>query len=98
MARSLRASDHENADLFWALRGAGANFGIVTAYFEFEVDAVGEVGWAQLVFDASDPAVFSKSGARRSSRRRRADLTSFLIMGPPRRGQPALAQVMALVD
>jgi len=28
--------------------------------------AVGEVGWAQLVFDASDPAVFSKSGARRS--------------------------------
>jgi FAD/FMN-containing dehydrogenase len=30
----VRASDDENADLFWALRGAGANFGIVTS-FEF---------------------------------------------------------------
>ncbi len=92
----VRASDHENADLFWAVRGAGANFGIVTA-FEFEVDAVGEVGWAQLVFDASDPADFlEKWGAAVEAAPR--DLTSFLIMGPPRRGQPALAQVMALVD
>jgi FAD/FMN-containing dehydrogenase len=32
--RRVRASDDENADLFWGLRGAGANFGIVTS-FEF---------------------------------------------------------------
>ena len=32
--RLVRASEDENADLFWGLRGAGANFGIVTA-FEF---------------------------------------------------------------
>ena len=43
----VRASDDENPDLFWAVRGAGANFGIVTA-FEFEVDTVGNVGFAQL--------------------------------------------------
>ena len=30
----IRASDDENADLFWGLRGAGANFGIATS-FEF---------------------------------------------------------------
>ncbi|MGZ4115718.1 MAG: FAD-binding oxidoreductase, partial [Actinomycetota bacterium] len=32
--RTVRASEDENPDLFWALRGAGANFGIATA-FEF---------------------------------------------------------------
>jgi hypothetical protein len=32
--RLVRASDDENPDLFWGLRGAGANFGIATA-FEF---------------------------------------------------------------
>jgi hypothetical protein len=32
--------EHENADLFWGLRGAGANFGIATA-FEFRLYRVG---------------------------------------------------------
>jgi FAD/FMN-containing dehydrogenase len=32
--RVVTASDHENADLFWALRGGGGNYGIVTS-FEF---------------------------------------------------------------
>ena len=34
-----RASAAENADLFWAMRGAGANFGIVTA-FEYRLHPV----------------------------------------------------------
>ena len=32
----VRAGEEENADLFWGLRGAGANFGIVTS-FEFRL-------------------------------------------------------------
>ncbi|HEX2025064.1 MAG TPA: FAD-binding oxidoreductase, partial [Actinomycetota bacterium] len=44
----IRASEDVNPDLFWGIRGAGPNFGIVTA-FEFALHPVGpEVvqGWA----------------------------------------------------
>jgi FAD/FMN-containing dehydrogenase len=36
----LRASDADHPDLFWAIRGAGANFGVVTL-FEYRLHRVG---------------------------------------------------------
>ncbi len=91
----VRASEDERPDLFWAVRGAGANFGIVTS-FEFEVYETGNVGWAQLVFDASDAReLLLRWGAAVEAAPR--DLTSFIILGPPRRGQPAIAQAMTMV-
>ncbi len=36
----LTASESENADLFWAIRGGGGNFGIVTS-FEYQLHPVG---------------------------------------------------------
>jgi FAD/FMN-containing dehydrogenase len=46
--RILRASQGENADLFWGLCGGGGNFGIVTS-FEFRLHAVGPQILAGLV-------------------------------------------------
>ena len=41
----------EHPDLFWAVRGAGANFGVATA-FEFEVNELDEIGYAQFIWSA----------------------------------------------
>ena len=86
---TVRASHAENPELFWAVRGAGAGFGIVTG-FEFTVDEVSDVGWAQLAFWVADPADFLlKFGAAVTAAPR--ETTPFLIMNS------SSAQVMAMV-
>ena len=45
---SVHASETENADLFWGIRGGGGNFGIVTQ-FEFKLHQVGPEIFAALI-------------------------------------------------
>lgn len=50
------ASAEENTDLFWAVRGGGGNFGIVTS-FEFQLHPVGpEVMFCSLMYPVDDAA------------------------------------------
>jgi FAD/FMN-containing dehydrogenase len=51
--RSLVASERENEDLFWALRGGGGNFGVVTS-FEFRLHPVTEIYGGPLFFALED--------------------------------------------
>ena len=87
----VTASADDNAELFWGIRGAGGNLGIVTS-FEFEVDEVTDVGWAELAYDATDTAgLLERWGAAVEAAPR--ELTSFLLMGG---GQTA--QTMTVID
>jgi FAD/FMN-containing dehydrogenase len=49
---TVRASAHDHPDLFWALRGGGGNFGVVTR-FRFALHPVGPVVMAGPVFWAA---------------------------------------------
>jgi FAD/FMN-containing dehydrogenase len=53
--RALRASERENEDLFWAIRGGGGNFGVATE-LEFSLHPVAEVYGGPLLYELEDAA------------------------------------------
>jgi FAD/FMN-containing dehydrogenase len=55
----VTASESENADLFWALRGGGGNFGVVTSFL-FRTNPVAMVYGGPIVFELSDAAAVMK--------------------------------------
>jgi hypothetical protein len=76
---TLRVGQHDHPELFWGIRGAGSNFGIVTA-FEFRAAPVNRVGLAEVYFDVRDiPAFLVRFGGTASSAPR--DTTAFLTTG-----------------
>src|SRR5215510_1594756 len=53
--RQVTASDYQNEDLFWALRGGGGNFGVVTS-FEFQLHEVGDIVGGPMFYEFDDAA------------------------------------------
>src|SRR5436190_15813081 len=57
--KSVKASAEENPDLFWALRGGGGNFGVVTA-FTFKLHKIDTVYGGPMLYELSDAAEVMK--------------------------------------
>jgi len=90
--RLVRADAEQRPDLLWALRGAGGNFGIVTA-LELDAYPVGDVVFATMTFDAADTAGLLESWGETIERAPR-ELTSFaMLVG---RGDRRYAQVYSV--
>jgi alkanesulfonate monooxygenase SsuD/methylene tetrahydromethanopterin reductase-like flavin-dependent oxidoreductase (luciferase family) len=92
--RIVRADASENPDLLWAVRGAGGNFGIVTA-FELDAYPVGEVVFAQMLYDASDTAALLERWGKLVEAAPQ-ELTSFLYLFAGRPGSPPAAQAVTV--
>lgn len=81
-------------ELFWGLRGAGGNLGVVTSV-EIEASEVPDVIFAQMVFDATDPAALvTRWGALVQDAPR--ELTSFLHLSAGGRDRGPMAQAMTV--
>jgi FAD/FMN-containing dehydrogenase len=81
--RCLRAAADENSDLFWAVRGGGGNFGIVTT-FEFQAHPVGTIIGGAVIYDAAE-ARQVLSGWARYAAEASEDLSTivFIMHAPP---------------
>lgn len=91
----VTASADENPDLFWGVRGAGANFGVAVS-FDLTAARVGTIGFALLVFDADDTATFlERWGAAVEAADR--SVTGQVLLGR-RQGGRRYAQAMLVVE
>lgn len=90
--KMLRASAEDNQDLFWAIRGGGGNFGVVTQ-FEFKLHPVGTDVFAGLIVFPFDQAKQVLSQYREFVRSAPVKLNVWAVMrhAPPLPFLPAEA-------
>jgi FAD/FMN-containing dehydrogenase len=79
-SRIVRASKDDNAELFWALRGGGGNFGVVTS-FEFTLHPVGPLVNLGLFFFGLDNGSQALRFARDFTQTLSPEAIAFLAIG-----------------
>jgi FAD/FMN-containing dehydrogenase len=82
----VHASAEENPELFWAIRGGGGNFGIVTA-FQFVAHPATDVFFGKIAFPAPEAATVLQGWAD-YLRTAPEELTSTVIFANPFAGGP----------
>ncbi|MFF1932024.1 LLM class flavin-dependent oxidoreductase [Streptomyces sp. NPDC058228] len=76
--RIVRTDAESHPDLFWALRGAGGNMGIVTS-FDIEAAELNDIVFASFVHDAAELSAFLRKWGRLVETSPR-ELTAFLTV------------------
>jgi FAD/FMN-containing dehydrogenase len=87
--RVLKASKDENADLFWAVRGGGGNFGIVT-HLDFAAHRLDGVFFGTVVYKLENLKQLL-TGWRDATRQSSRDVTTTLVVMPGFGGNPPSA-------
>jgi FAD/FMN-containing dehydrogenase len=90
------ASAAQNPELFWAIRGGGGNFGIVTA-FDFAAHTTTDVFYGKITFAASEAATVMQGWAD-YLRTAPDDLTSTADLANPFRGPEAPVEIHVAFD
>ncbi len=88
--RLVTASANENADLFWALKGGGGNFGIVTS-FEYRLHPVGPTVYGGSVAFAAEHRRAVLESYRELTRKAPDELTAYTAMTAAPDGSPIAA-------
>ena len=96
--RTLRTSAKEHPDLFWAIRGGGGNFGVVTS-FDFRAHPVQSILGGMTIYPVTElESVLAGWPTICIVRQRNSipPLLSFLDLGPRLWSLPAMAETMKL--
>jgi FAD/FMN-containing dehydrogenase len=78
----VRVGSHQNADLFWAIRGGGGNFGVVTA-FEFQLHAMDPQVLSGLVVHPFAAGEAVLKAYRQALEKAPDELTCWVVMRQP---------------
>lgn len=76
--RTLHVSAQEHPDLFWAIRGGGGNFGVVTS-FDFHAQPGGEIVGGSVIYDTAETEHLLSAWAR-SMREAPEELSSTVVL------------------
>jgi FAD/FMN-containing dehydrogenase len=90
----VHASERENDDLFWALRGGGGNYGVVTS-FEYRLHPVGPMIVGGLVIHPFNKARELLTFYRETMRKAPEELTAAAVLMTGPDGQKACAMAVA---